>query len=275
MALGGALIALALCATPAAANTLSPETPHSPNADDINTLFWIGSVAIVILVAAVNVALLIAVRRYSSERGAEPRQITSGPRLQFRAGLGLGAFAVALFVVAVIYTESAREPAAPGPNGLQASSTLTAQKSLAPPSGDSEPLEIHATGQQWLWRYTYPNNAFSYYKLVVPVDTTVVLDLVSTDVVHSWYVPALGGKFAAVPGKLNHAWFRADEEGTYEGSSAQFSGSAYAAMRTEVEVVSAEEYEAFTEQLAGDLQEAQDALVKAPAAGSAPEEAPQ
>ena len=65
----------------------------------------------------------------------------------------------------------------------------------APPAcrlAHSEPLQIEATGQQWLWRYDYPNEAFSYYKLVVPVDTTVELDLVSTDVIHTWDVPRAG-----------------------------------------------------------------------------------
>ena len=79
----------------------------------------------------------------------------------------------------------------------------------------------------------------------MPQHTPVILDLTSTDVIHSLVVPELSGKFDAVPGKINHVVFRADEEGTYDGSSATFSGQGYAAMRTEVEVVSAAEYEAF------------------------------
>ena len=73
---------------------------------------------------------------------------------------------------------------------------------------------------------------------MVPVDTTVELDLVSTDVVHTWDVPSLAAKRDAVPGKTNHVVFRADEEGTFGGQSATLSGQAYAAMRTAVEVVS-------------------------------------
>ena len=71
------------------------------------------------------------------------------------------------------------------------------------PPRTTEPLKIEATGQQWLWRYDYPNGAFSYYKLVVPADTAVKLKLVSTDVVHTWNVPDLSGKRDAVPGKVN------------------------------------------------------------------------
>ena len=125
----------------------------------------------------------------------------------------------------------------------------------------SEPLAIEATGQQWLWRYEYPNGAFSYYKLVVPVDTAVVLDLVSTDVVHTWDVPDLAGKRDAVPGKHNQVVFRADEEGAYTGQAATMSGQAYAAMRTEVEVVSPQAYEAFLERQKTEIQAAQDRVV--------------
>ena len=57
---------------------------------------------------------------------------------------------------------------------------------------------INAIGQQWLWRFEYPggepgHRTFSYDELVVPVDTAVVLNITSTDVIHSWCVPALGG----------------------------------------------------------------------------------
>lgn len=210
-------------------------------------MLWIGFVAATILVVAVVVGLLYVLRRYSAERGAEPRQVTGGRRIQLRVGAALGAFAAVILVLSIIYTDKARETPITGAAGLQAS--------------QSEPLKILTTGQQWLWRYDYPNESFSYYKLVVPVDTTVELDLVSTDVVHTWDVPDLAGKRDAVPGKTNHVIFRADEEGTYTGQAATLSGQAYAAMRTEVEVVSPEEYETFIKTQKKDIQAAQDRVV--------------
>ena len=254
----GALLTTLAAAAPASANVISPEQPHSPQAEEIATLYWIALVVIGLLAVVINVGLLLAIRRYRSERGAEPRQVRSGRGIQVRAGAALGAVAMALLVLSVIFTERAREVPPSGPDGLQASSTLLAQRSLKAPSGGDEPLQITATGQQWLWRYDYPNDSSSYYKLVVPVDTTVVLRLVSTDVVHSWYVPELAGKFDAVPGKLNKVVFRADEEGVYSGSSATFSGQSYVAMRTEVRAVPAEEYQAFIEQQQSDIQAAQE-----------------
>jgi cytochrome c oxidase subunit II len=199
----------------------------------MDTLLWIGSAVATILVIAVAVALLLVVRRYRSERGAEPRQLLSGRGLQFRVGGVLTLFALLLFILGVVFTDNARERPSTGEAGL------------APLKG--EPLRIEATGQQWLWRYDYPNGAFSYYELVVPTDTTVELQIESTDVVHTWNVEELARKADAVPGKTNKIHFITDEEGTYESSSATLSGQAYASMRTAIRVVSPEEYEEFVE----------------------------
>jgi cytochrome c oxidase subunit 2 len=222
-------------------------TPHSPGTEQIDTLMTIGFVAAALVIVAVNVALFYVLRRYRADRGAEPRQISGGRRLQFRVGAVLTVFAAAILILSVVFTDKARETPATGPEGLQVA--------------HSEPLKIEATGQQWLWRYDYPNKSFSYYKLVVPVDTTIDLDLTSTDVVHTWNVPDLAGKRDAVPGKHTQVVFRADEEGNFTGDSATLSGQAYAAMRTEVEVVSPPEYEAFIKQQRSEIQAAQDRVV--------------
>jgi cytochrome c oxidase subunit 2 len=275
--LGAVLLTLALGAPPAAANVISPESPHSPNAHDINTLYWITLIIVVALIVVVNVGLLAAVVRYRERRGREPRQVRSARGVQVRAAGVLTALAAATFVVSIVFTEKARDRAPTGPAGLQASSaTLTGSgaapigTSTPPPSKGANPLEITATGQQWLWRYSYPNGAFSYYQLVVPVDTSVQLNLVTTDVVHGWYVPALGGKFDAVPGKTNHAWFRADKTGDYIGRSSTFSGAAYAADQIEVSVVTPQQYQTFIGTQKRDIQDAQDIVVQQIQSGQRP-----
>ncbi len=221
--------------------------PHSPGTDQLDTLLWVGFVVAAILIVAVNVGLFYVLRKFRAERGDEPRQVSGGRRIQVRMGALLAAFAIVILVVSIVFTEKAREVPSTGADGLQAASTA--------------PLKIEATGQQWLWRYEYPNETFSYYKLVVPVDTAVELDLVSTDVIHTWDVPELAGKRDAVPGKTTPVVFRADEEGTFDGQSATLSGQAYAAMRTEVEVVSPEQYEEFLKTQKSDIQAAQDRVV--------------
>ena len=106
----------------------------------------------------------------------------------------------------------------------------------------TSPLQIDAIAQQWLWRFEYPggtpgHRTFTYGELVVPVDTPVVLNITSTDVLHSWWVPALGGQVQATPGDTSQTWFKADEVGRYAGSSTIFSGTSFPAMRAWVRVV--------------------------------------
>ena len=221
--------------------------PHSPGTHQIDTLLWIGLVAAALVVVAINLGLIYAVRRYRGERGAAVREVTGRRGLQFRVAGALTLFAAVLFVLSIVFTDKARDTPGTGSAGLAAAK--------------SEPLTIEATGQQWLWRYDYPNGAFSYYKLVVPVDTAVQLRLVSTDVVHTWNVPDLAGKRDAVPGKVNKVLFSAEEEGDFEGASATLSGQAYAAMRTEVEVVSPQAYEEFIEKQQSDIEAAQEQVV--------------
>jgi cytochrome c oxidase subunit II len=269
-------MALAVSAPAAAANVISPESPHSPNASDLNTLYWIVLIAVVIVIATVTAALLWSVLRFRGRRGREPRQLRGQRGLQLKVAGALGAFALALFVVSIVFTEKAREIAPTGADGLQQASAVTGSAAapiggpVPPASRGANPLEINATGQEWLWRYTYSNGAFSYYKLVVPVDTAVKLDLVTTDVIHGWYVPALGGKYEAVPGKTNHAWFRADETGTFSGRSSTFSGPAYAADRIEVHVVTPDQYQSFVDRQAREIQQAQDIVVGQLQSGETP-----
>jgi len=236
---------------------LGPETAHSPNADDLNTLYWVMLIISGALILAINAALVALALRFRARRGVEPRRLHSRRPAQFLIGGAFAGLAAVIFVLGVLITSDSSDVEASGAEGLQASTQRTAQRGIDLPGGDAvEPLQIQASGQQWIWRYEYPDGTFSYYELVVPVDTAVVVRLSSTDVVHRWWVPGLGGKFDAVPGQSNQTWFKADEEGTFEGASYQFSGASYAAMRTAVRVVSVEEYQAWLEQQAADIQAA-------------------
>ena len=72
--------------------------------------------------------------------------------------------------------------------------------------------------------------------MVVPEHTTVVLDIQSTDVIHSWWVPSLGGKMDAVPGYTTYTWFKALHTGNFRGQCAQLCGTNHAAMDAYVKV---------------------------------------
>jgi heme/copper-type cytochrome/quinol oxidase subunit 2/cytochrome c5 len=220
-------------------------TPHSPGTGQINTLIWIGFIAAAIVVVAINLGLFGALRRFRAGRDRTAQPVRGRRGLQFRVAGTLTGFAIVLFVLGIIFTSNATSRPQTTSQGLT--------------SLEGRPLVIHATGQQWIWRYDYPNGAFTYYKLVIPAHTEIDLELESTDVIHTWSVPDLAPKMDAVPGKVSHIYFRADAEGEFTGQAATLSGQAYAPMRTIVEVVTPERYEKFIKEQQRNIKKGQDA----------------
>ena len=293
-------LALALAA-PAQALQLAPETPHSPNTDDMATAYWVMLVITIVLGVAINGALIAALVRFKAKRGRAPVSITAGRGAMTRVAGGLGVLALVIFIFGVVISQSARSVDESGPEGLTASASRTAQVPISGPSAsaleaadtvalsqepeggvfkpaEGDPLVIDAIAQQWLWRFEYPGGTpgqrtFSYGELVVPVDTAVVLAIDSTDVIHSWWVPALTGQVQAVPGDIAQTWFKADEVGTFEGRGTVFNGTSYPSLTAKVRVVEAAEYEAYVEGLTEDLAEAQEAVALAAEEEAASEQA--
>jgi mono/diheme cytochrome c family protein len=96
--------------------------------------------------------------------------------------------------------------------------------------------------------FHYPNGAVSVGTMVAPAENVVHEDIFAPqgDVIHSWWVPKLGGKTDAIPGRTNTSWFRAPEPGTYIGQCAELCGIQHAMMRNSVRVVgSSNSYDAF------------------------------
>lgn len=277
LAATSAVLALAWAAAPAYAIQLGPTEPHSPNADAINGTYWVMLAIATVIIAAVNVALILAVVRFRERRGREPARVHAG-RGALLPVLGvLGLLALAVFVFGVVRTADVRSVEPAGANGLGSAPTAQVgisdlETSAGATSDDTDaaltsPLEIKAIAQQWVWRFEYPggvpgDKTFTYGELVVPVDTPVILNITSIDVLHSWSVPALGGQVQATPGETAETWFKADEVGTYRGSSTIFSGTAYPAMRSWVRVVTVPEYESYITQLTADIHDAQETVLE-------------
>jgi heme/copper-type cytochrome/quinol oxidase subunit 2 len=224
-------------------------TPHSPGTGQINTLIWIGFFAALIVVLAINLGLFGAIRRNRGGRGHTATQPRGAVGLQWRVTGVLSGFAVLLFVLGIIFTSNAT------------STPKTTSEGLTSYHGEKleGPLVVKVTGQQWIWRYNYPNGSFSYYKMVIPVHSEIEMKLTSTDVVHTWNVPDLTPKVDAVPGKDTKVYFRADTEGEFVGQSSTLSGQAYAPMRIAVEVVSPERFEEFIAEQAKDIRKGDEA----------------
>jgi cytochrome c oxidase subunit 2 len=102
------------------------------------------------------------------------------------------------------------------------------------------PMVIKVEGKQWVWRFEYPHEAqyqlndksylSSPEELHVPAGQKVKLELSSVDVIHSFYVPKLGGHKDAVPGRNTVMWIQADRPGTYVGQCSEFCGTGHADM---------------------------------------------
>jgi cytochrome c oxidase subunit 2 len=99
--------------------------------------------------------------------------------------------------------------------------------------------------------------------MYAPANTTVILNIQSTDVVHSWWVPSLGGKVDAVPGYTTYTWFKAPEAGPlYHGQCAQLCGRSHAAMTAFVKILSPSDYKTKLAQLSADINQANDQVTQ-------------
>jgi cytochrome c oxidase subunit 2 len=130
-------------------------------------------------------------------------------------------------------------------------------------------VTVKATGKQWYWSYSYPDAKFEFDSLmlkdgerkadqprllavdnalVVPVNKVIRVQVIGSDVIHSFAVPSFGIKIDAVPGRLNETWFKADREGIYYGQCSELCGRDHAYMPIEVRVVNDREYSAWLDQ---------------------------
>ncbi|MCF6180099.1 MAG: cytochrome c oxidase subunit II [Geopsychrobacter sp.] len=103
-------------------------------------------------------------------------------------------------------------------------------------------FEVKATGRMWSWQFEYANGRTSN-KLYIPVGKPIKVLLTSTDVLHSFFMPAFRIKRDTVPGVDTYVWFQAPEVGSYDIFCAEYCGTGHADMITTAEALSAEEFE--------------------------------
>lgn len=111
----------------------------------------------------------------------------------------------------------------------------------------SNAYEITVRGQQWSWLFTYPNGVQSS-ELHVPVDRPVRLRMSSTDVLHSFAVPAFRIKQDVLPNRYSYVWFEATKTGTYDAFCTEYCGTEHSGMLAEVTVQSQEAFEQWLEE---------------------------
>jgi cytochrome c oxidase subunit 2 len=123
---------------------------------------------------------------------------------------------------------------------------LAALSSVDSPATASTPLEIDVTGQQWVWTFSYPDNGdVESEDLYLPVNRPVVFRVTSDDVIHSFWVPAMGIKVDANPGMTTTTQTTPDRLGTYHVKCAELCGLLHADMETDAHVVSSQAFDAW------------------------------
>jgi cytochrome c oxidase subunit II len=245
----GAVVLACLVGAPSAfAGPFTPESGGSPNADDIDTLYKLTLYIGIVIFLLVEGTLIWSLVRHRARRGGQAAQIRGNTPLEIGWTVGAAGILVVLTVVTFLYLDDIENPPASGPNGLSAAAGQFASIDQPdPPKSGGPVLRIRVNGQQYIWRYDYPGKKqlFSYNEMVVPTDTTVVLEIESSDVIHSWWIPKFGPKADAVPGHVNESWFKvpAGKEGIYRGQCAELCGPNHADMRAMVRAVKPSEFE--------------------------------
>jgi cytochrome c oxidase subunit 2 len=181
---------------------------------------WV-SVVILVVVLAVLVAAIIRFR----DRGEPglPRQIRGHSLLEIGWTI---APALVLLMIAIPTIQ-----------------VIFRTQSGAVPAGA---LDVTVQGRQWWWEFQYPGlQIATANELHLPVGRPVVLELIGPDVIHSFWVPQLGGKRDVIPGRPNRLMFTPDTPGEYPGQCAEFCGISHANMRMLVVVHTAESWQAW------------------------------
>jgi cytochrome c oxidase subunit 2 len=266
-AIAAALIGMLLTAPGAFADAFTPQSGGSPQAEDIDTLYKITLYIGIVIFVAVEATLIYSLIKYRARRGGpEAQQIHGNTPLEIGWTIGAALILVVLTVVTFVYLPDIENPPPSGPNGLRAEQARFASiDQPAPPKSGGPTLTIDVVGQQYLWRYDYAggDQLFSFFEMVVPTDTTVVLRVTATDVIHSWWIPKLGGKVDGVPGYTNETWFKipAEKAGTvFRGQCAELCGAGHADMRAEVRAVTPDEFKAWADRTRQDIQESGELL---------------
>ena len=193
-----------------------PVDPQGPLARSIADLYWLMFGAAIVVLAIVVGALVVAGIRFRERPGHQARQYHGNNLLEL-----IWTVVPTLMVISF--------------------SVLSFQRLTLVNDVDSgAAMTIKAEGKQWVWSYQYPSDpAFklsdgTYLKaaeeLHIPAGQKVKIELSSVDVIHSFYIPKLGGQKDAVPGRATEMWIQADRPGTYAGQCIEFCGTGHADM---------------------------------------------
>ena len=194
--------------------------PVGPQAENISRVWWLMLIVCSVVFVLVMIALLLALRKRTSEPQLNSMPILEPPPEEERRkrNVVISATSVAALILFVFLVYS-----------FSAGRSMTAE--LANKNG----LNIEVTGHQWWWEVRYndvdASNIFvTANEIHIPVGVPVTFRLLATDVIHSFWAPNLAGKKDLIPGKINTIWLQANKPGVYRGQCAEYCGLQHAKM---------------------------------------------
>ncbi len=193
--------------------------PSSPLAHSIKHLTLYTLLLVLPFILLAEILLVVVIFKFRAKPGRKPATFTENHKLEFIWTL-LPIIAL-IFVAVPTYHVLHRVEYSPAPD-----------------------LTVDIVGHQFYWEYKYPayNIDFSSHDLVVPAGEVVDLNITSGDVIHAWYVPALGVQMDAVPGRITTAWFKANP-GYYKGQCAQLCGANHGKMLIQVRAIPPDQFQ--------------------------------
>ena len=201
--------------------------PQGPAAAAMADLWWLmlGLGVAVFAAFAVVLGLGLARRRAPGEPPPDGRE-----QPPFNRWLVYGGVVIPLAIILVVFV-----------------ATIRAMR-FVPTSAPADAMVVEVTGHQWRWEIHYPDEGISTTnELHLPVGRTINLQLTSADVIHSVWVPELGGKMDALPDGVNTLVLEADRPGVHRSQCAEFCGLHHADMKLQVVAEPAERFDAWIE----------------------------
>jgi cytochrome c oxidase subunit II len=210
----------------------APVEPVSPNAERTEDAYYLISAFAIFVFLVVALPLTIFVVRFRSRGRA---RTIEGPQIRGNTSLELAWTAAPILILIVIAGFVFYK--------------LPGITSLTSAEGATE-LEVKVVGHQFYWQYEYPNGVIAIDDLRAPVGRVVHLDITAPegDVNHAFWIPAVGGKFDAIPGETTEFEFKAEKPGVYPGQCAEFCGLQHGAMTAALEVLPAAEFDRWLEE---------------------------
>ena len=204
-----------------------PNDPLGPQARTSADIYWIMFVCAIIVLALVDGGLIYAGLKFRDRPGHIAKQFHGHNFLEL-----LWTVVPTIMVISF--------------------SVLSFQKLNIMNDTSNAGMTLEVQGQQWTWLFNYPHEdrfklADGTYlqgaeELHIPVNTKVHINLSSKDVIHSFWVPNIGGKKDAVPGRHTDLWIQADQPGTYKGQCFEFCGTGHADMLITLVVHTPDDY---------------------------------